>query len=178
MSMGLSHLVVSNSSTPWTVAQTTGSSIHGIIQTPCPWNYPDKNTVLGSHSLLQEIFLIPQVSLIAVEFFTIWAMGSQRVRHNWAANTHTPPGKPAYMCISRHYIRVRYNWATELNWTDDEHELAWTLGDSEGWGSLVCYSSWVAKSQTWLSDRKTTRHYSFLLTVSEIYKSRKFCLAL
>ena len=122
MSKGLSHLVASNSSTPWTVAQTAGSSIHGIIQTPHPWNYPDKNTGLGSHSLLQKIFLtwgIPQVSWIEVEFFTIWAMGSQRVRHNWAANTHTAPGKPAYICISRHYIRVRYNWATELNrwWT-------------------------------------------------------------
>ena len=23
---------------------------------PCPWNSPDKNTGVGSHSLLQEIF--------------------------------------------------------------------------------------------------------------------------
>ena len=31
-------------------------------------------------------------------------------------------------------------------------EFEQILGDSEGQGSLVCHSPWVAKSQTWLSD--------------------------
>ena len=29
----------------------------------CPWNFPDKNTGVGSHSLLQEIFPIQGLSL-------------------------------------------------------------------------------------------------------------------
>ena len=35
------------------------------------------------------------------------------------------------------------------------NELEQTLGDSEGQGSLVYCSPWVAKSQTWLSDLTT-----------------------
>ena len=42
----VSHSVISNSVTPWTVAH----------QAPLPWNSPGKNTGVGSHSLLQEIF--------------------------------------------------------------------------------------------------------------------------
>ena len=34
----------------------------------------------------------------------------------------------------------------------DGHEFQQSLGDDEGQGSLVCYSPWVAKSQTWLSN--------------------------
>ena len=173
MSKGISHSVVSNSSTSWTTAQTTGSSIHRIIQTPLSMTWKLEQVAIPFSRGFSWPRIYPQVSWIAVEFFTIWAMGSQRVRHNWEASTHTPPGKPAYICISRHYIRVRYNWATELNWTDDEREFERTLGDSEGRGSLACCNSWGAKSQTRLSDRNTRRHYSFLLPVSEIYKSRK-----
>ena len=36
-------------------------------------------------------------------------------------------------------------------------EFEQTLGGGEGHGSLVCYSPWVAKSRTRLSDRTTTR---------------------
>ena len=36
------------------------------------------------------------------------------------------------------------------------HEFEQTLGDSEGQGSLGHSSSWVTKSQTWLSDWTTT----------------------
>ena len=35
-------------------------------------------------------------------------------------------------------------------------ELGQTPGDGEGQGSLVCCSSWVTKSRTWLSGWKTT----------------------
>ena len=35
-------------------------------------------------------------------------------------------------------------------------EFEQTPGDSEGQGSLACYSLWVAKSQTWLSNWTTT----------------------
>ena len=45
-SESVSCLVVSNSATPRTVAQLL-----------CPWNSPGKNTGVGSHSLLQGIFL-------------------------------------------------------------------------------------------------------------------------
>ena len=37
------------------------------------------------------------------------------------------------------------------------HEFEQTLGDGEGHGSLVCYSPWVAKSRTRLSDQTTTK---------------------
>ena len=42
----------------------------------CPWNFPGKNTGVGSHSLLQGIFQVQrsnQVSCIAGRFFTAWA---------------------------------------------------------------------------------------------------------
>ena len=32
------------------------------------------------------------------------------------------------------------------------HEFGWILGVGDGEGGLVCCSSWVAKSRTWLSD--------------------------
>ena len=34
----------------------------------------------------------------------------------------------------------------------DGHEFEYALGVGDGWSSLVCWSLWVAKSQTWLSD--------------------------
>ena len=43
----LSHSVVSNSATPWTMAH----------QTLYLWNFPGKNTEVGCHFLLQGIFL-------------------------------------------------------------------------------------------------------------------------
>ena len=42
----VSHSVVSNSATPWTVA-------HKLL---CPWNSPGENTGVGCHFLLQGIF--------------------------------------------------------------------------------------------------------------------------
>ena len=48
VSESVSNLVLSNSVTPWIVA----------CQVPlCPWNFPGKNTGVGSHCLLQGIFL-------------------------------------------------------------------------------------------------------------------------
>ena len=41
-----------------------------------------------------------------------------------------------------------------MRWLD-VHESEQTLGDSEGQGSLVFCSPWVAKNQTWLSDWTT-----------------------
>ena len=51
--MCVSHSVVSNSVTPWTVA----------TRLLCPWNSPGKNTGVGSHSLLQGIFLTQGLNL-------------------------------------------------------------------------------------------------------------------
>ena len=45
--VSVSHSVVSNSVTPWTVG-------HRLL---CPWDFPGKNTGVGCHSLLQGIFL-------------------------------------------------------------------------------------------------------------------------
>ena len=39
-------------------------------------------------------------------------------------------------------------WHHRLN----GHECGYTLGDSEGQGSLVCCSQWFAKNQTHISD--------------------------
>ena len=46
----LSHSVVSNSATPWTVAFWA------------LWNFPGKNTGVGNLSLLQGIFLIQELN--------------------------------------------------------------------------------------------------------------------
>ena len=67
----LSHLVVSDSLWP-----------HGLwpVMFLCPWDSPDKNTGVGSNSLLQRIFLtqgLNCVSWIAGRFFTIWAEKQQ-----------------------------------------------------------------------------------------------------
>ena len=42
----ISHPVLLSSATPWTVAQLL-----------CPWGFPGKDTGVGSHSLLQGVFL-------------------------------------------------------------------------------------------------------------------------
>ena len=39
---------------------------------PCPWDFPDKNTGVGCHSLLQEIFLTQGLNL----GFLHWQVGS------------------------------------------------------------------------------------------------------
>ena len=44
------------------------------------------------------------------------------------------------------------------------HEFEQTLGDNEGQGSLVCWSSWGSKSQTWLSDWTATARVSSMQT--------------
>ena len=38
------------------------------------------------------------------------------------------------------------------------HEFEWPLGVGDGQGGLVCYDSWVTKSQTWLSDWTELMH--------------------
>ena len=49
----VSHSVVSDSATPWSVAH----------QALLAWNYPGKNTGVGSHNLLQGIFLTQGLNL-------------------------------------------------------------------------------------------------------------------
>ena len=44
----VSHSVVSNSATPWTIGFYS--------RLLCPWNSPDKNTGVGCHALFQGIF--------------------------------------------------------------------------------------------------------------------------
>ena len=61
-----SHLVVSNSVTPRTVA----------YQAPCPWDFPGNSTGVDCHFLLQGIFPtqgLNPVSRIVDRCFTIWA---------------------------------------------------------------------------------------------------------
>ena len=57
----------------------------------------------------------------------------------------------------RHYYLyiccLRFGWHLQLN----GHEFEQTLGDSEGQGSKMCYSSWVAKSWTGLSKETTAK---------------------
>ena len=69
--------VVSNSlATPWTVA----------CQVLCPWNSPGKNTGVGCHFLLQEIFLTQGLNLHLL---------------HWQADSLStePPGKPTDVYI-------------------------------------------------------------------------------
>ena len=50
-SSSVSHSVVYNSATPWTVA-------HRLL---CPWGSPGKNTGMGCHFLLQEDLPDPEI---------------------------------------------------------------------------------------------------------------------
>ena len=59
--VSVSHSVVSNSVTPWTVG-------HRLL---CPWDFPGKNTGVGCHSLLQGIFLTQ--GLNPGQILYIWA---------------------------------------------------------------------------------------------------------
>ena len=73
------------SSERWTHSSTVpqlaqlGLWPHGLYPARllCPWDSPGKNTGVGSHSLLQGIFLTqgsnPGLSFIASGFFTVWA---------------------------------------------------------------------------------------------------------
>ena len=54
--------------------KVTQSTLDYSLPGSCPWNPPGKNTGVGSHSLLQEIFLTrnhTQVSCTAGEFFAV-----------------------------------------------------------------------------------------------------------
>ena len=66
----------------------SNSVTHGLSTTRllCPWNFPDKNTGVGCHFLLQGIFPIQGLNL-----------GLLRLLH-WQADSFTtvPPGKPIW----------------------------------------------------------------------------------
>ena len=75
----------------------------------CPWNFLGKNTVVGSHSLLQGIFPTQgsnPVSYTAGRLFTVWA---SREAHNnsWlASNNHRCP-RQKVLCKEVHRSPVR-----------------------------------------------------------------------
>ena len=54
--------------------------------------------------------------------------------------------------------RQRMRWLDGIN----GHGLGWTPGGGDGQGGLACWFSWVAKSQTWLSDWTELRGHEFL----------------
>ena len=67
LSFSESHSVISDSLRP-----------HGLYPNSLlyPWNYPGKNSGMGSYSLLQGIFLTQRSNTyIAGGFFTVWATG-------------------------------------------------------------------------------------------------------
>ena len=80
---------------------------HGLC---CPWDSPGKNTAVGCHSLLQEIFQPrdqTQVSCIAGRFFTVWATRDKQhkgrmrqIEACYKGNTakRRVPGKECYQC--------------------------------------------------------------------------------
>ena len=53
---------------PWTVA----------LSFLCPWNSPGKNPGVGSHSLLQGIFLIQRLNLGCLHCITVWIIREAR----------------------------------------------------------------------------------------------------
>ena len=59
---------------------SSSSQPHGLL---CPWDSPGKNTAVGCHSLLQEIFWPRDqtcVSCIAGRFLTVWATRNKQHR--------------------------------------------------------------------------------------------------
>ena len=79
----------------WIVSSSTMSNSAMPTRLLCPWNSPGKNTGVGSHSHLHQMFCDPfsrgsswskewtQVSYIASRFFTIWAL---QVRTHYIKN--------------------------------------------------------------------------------------------
>ena len=66
----------------------------------CPWNSPGKNTGVGSHSLLQGIFLTQGSNLgicVAGRFFTVWATREALTLCICICN---------YLCVNKYLFRA------------------------------------------------------------------------
>ena len=138
-----------------------GSSVHGILQTRIlEWVAIPFSR--GSSQTRDRI----QVPCITGRFFTIWIMREAPIfigrtdAEAGALILWTPDVKS--QLIGKDPDAGK-DWGQEEKHVTEDEMIGWhhwlsgqefeqTPGDSEGQGSLACYSPWVAKSRTWLID--------------------------
>ena len=135
----------------------------------CPRNSPGKNTGVGSHSLLQGIFLSQWSNLgllHAGRFFTIWAtrealLWSWGVSNSLLVTDAEAEAPTLWLPDAKSWLigkdpDIIKDWGQEEKGATDnemvgwhrwlnEHEFEQIPGDSEGQGSLECSSSWGCK---------------------------------
>ena len=96
----------------------------------------------------------------------------------WRVNSLEKPLMLGKTEGKRRRHRQRMRWLDGI--TTQIHESEQTLGDSEGQGSLVCCSSWVVKSWTWLTNwttiTATSYYYYFKWKRWETKSNRKIFL--
>ena len=103
----------------------------------CPWHSPGRNTAVGCHFLLQGNFLT-QGSNSCLLCLLHWQACSLSLA---PPGKHPPPSKKVVCQV----IKVTEDEMVERHHWLNGHEFEQTPGNSEGQGSLACYSSWGIK---------------------------------
>ena len=115
------------------VTQSNSSWPHGLKAPKllCPRNFPGKNSGVGSHFLLQGIFLI-QVSWIAGGFFTIWATWSPCSYTERPILTTLTHGKRPW-CWERLKAGGKGDDSGSGGWMVSPTEWTWVWANSGSW---------------------------------------------
>ena len=136
----------------------------------CPWDFPGKNTGVGSHSLLQEIFLMRNqtwIFYVAGRFFTICAtreaqesslFEKYKPKLQWGITSHQSewPSSRIYkqMLETKRRMRASENEMTGCYHQCNGHEFRHT-GRWWGAGRPGVLQSVESQSQTWLGNWTT-----------------------
>ena len=97
--------------------QRSGAAWTKAHQAPLPWDFPGKNTGVGGHFLLEEVFPIQ-----GSNSFLLHRLHWQKDYHQatWEAQALTKLARRVAVLRSKQHKldqRVGHNWATGLNWS-------------------------------------------------------------
>ena len=154
---------MSNSfATPWIVAFSGASMDCRLL---CPWDFPGKNTGVGCHFLLQEIFPIQGLKLQNLRKTKQNTQGLNPHLLHWQVDS-LPPGKPLMRCYS--HCKVLSLLTGLLGWPDSLH------GKRMKDGRIWCV--WQQFHSLWLSFFLCSRSFSLRFWSPLWWHSEFICL--
>ena len=121
-------IFVWHSATPWTKPS----------RLPCPWNSPGKNIEVGSHSLLQEIFLTQGLNPSLLHCRpTLYCLSYQVSPEKRQSPTYFMNG--GYVSLNMPPFKLKISHSTRLN----EFQFGLFIEETAIWGPGIHQSKWT-----------------------------------